>query len=144
MASGQKLTQEQAPISTFTPIIISGFGFSGLNALLLMIPAGAYAGTMMLIFPYLAFRYKNVRAWLYVVGQILTTAAALILWLAPLSARGALLFAAYILPSTGAGYAVLMGLSLANTVGYTKRTLSSSGLYIGYCLGKSRMEMICG
>ncbi|RMZ13018.1 hypothetical protein D0862_02478 [Hortaea werneckii] len=124
-----------APISTFTPIIISGFGYSGLNALLLVIPTGAYAGTMMLVFPYLAFRYKNIRSWLYVVAQVLTTAAALILFLAPLSALGALLFGVIILPSTGAGYAVLMGLSLANTAGYTKRTLSSSGLYIGYCLG---------
>lgn len=135
--SRRELTPGQAPISTFTPIIISGFGYSGLNALLLVIPTGAYAGTMMLVFPYLAFRYKNIRSWLYVVAQVLTTAAALILFLAPLSALGALLFGVIILPSTGAGYAVLMGLSLANTAGYTKRTLSSSGLYIGYCLGKS-------
>ncbi|KAL4988559.1 hypothetical protein BDW68DRAFT_176839 [Aspergillus falconensis] len=35
----------------------------------------------------------------------------------------------------GAGYAVLMGLQIANIAGYTKRSLSSSGLYIGYCLG---------
>lgn len=93
---------------------------------------------MMLVFPYLAYRFKNVRAYLYLTAQLLTTAAALILWLAPLPAVGALLFGAIILPSTGAGYAVLMGHSLANTAGYTKRTLSSSGLYIGYCLGKIR------
>lgn len=100
-----------------------------------MIPIGAYAGTMMLIFPYLAYRFENMRGYLYLVAQLLTTAASLILWLVPLSAVGALLFGAIILPSTGAGYAVLMGHSLANTAGYTKRTLSSSGLYIGYCLG---------
>ncbi|CRK20586.1 hypothetical protein BN1723_000399 [Verticillium longisporum] len=48
---------------------------------------------------------------------------------------GALLFAAYILPSVGGGYAVLMSLQIANTAGYTKRSMASSGLYIGYCLG---------
>lgn len=86
--------------------------------------------------PYLAYRYKNMRSSLYMVAQALTTASALLLWLVPLSAKGALLFAVIILPSTGGGYAVLMGHILANTAGYTKRTLSSSGLYIGYCLGK--------
>jgi hypothetical protein len=44
-------------------------------------------------------------------------------------------FAVYILPSVGGGYAVLMGLQIANTAGYTKRSVASSGLYIGYCLG---------
>ncbi|KAK3650401.1 hypothetical protein LTR56_006380 [Elasticomyces elasticus] len=124
-----------APISTFTPIIIRGFGFSGLNALLLVIPIGAYAGTMMLVMPYLAYRFKNVRSYIYIVAQALTTVAAILLWVLPLSAKGALLFAVIILPSTGGGYAVLMGFSLANTAGYTKRTIASSGLYIGYCLG---------
>lgn len=28
-----------------------------------------------------------------------------------------------------------MGLQIANTAGYTKRALASSGIYIGYCLG---------
>lgn len=103
-----------------------------------MIPIGVYAGTMMLIMPYLAYRFKDLRSYIYVVAQVLTTIAAILLWVLPLSAKGALLFAIIILPSTGGGYAVLMGLSLANTAGYTKRTISSSGLYIGYCLGKPK------
>lgn len=131
------LTRTQAPISTFTPIIISGFGFSGLNSLLLTIPIGAYAGTMMLILPYVAYKFKNIRAWLHIGAQTLTVIAALLLWTVPLEQTGALLFAVILLPSIGAGYAVLMGQSLANTAGYTKRSLFSSGLYIGYCLGRS-------
>ncbi|GAB7364261.1 hypothetical protein MBLNU230_g4809t1 [Neophaeotheca triangularis] len=124
-----------APISTFTPIIISGFGFSGLNSLLLTIPIGAYAGTMMLILPYVAYKFKNIRAWLHIGAQTLTVIAALLLWTVPLEQTGALLFAVILLPSIGAGYAVLMGQCLANTAGYTKRSLFSSELYIGYCLG---------
>ncbi|KIW12833.1 hypothetical protein PV08_08020 [Exophiala spinifera] len=123
------------PISTFLPIVINGFGFSLLNSLLLLMPAGFYAGTMQLVFPYLAYKYKNLRSYLVFIAQMGTTLAALLLWLLPRGATGALLFACYILPSVGAGYAVLMGLQLANTAGYTKRSLASSGLYIGYCLG---------
>ncbi|KAF4447338.1 hypothetical protein F53441_9135 [Fusarium austroafricanum] len=123
------------PISTFVPIIIHGFGFSTLNSLLLMMPCGAYAGTLQLLMPYLAYRYKNIRSYLVFIAQMGTVLSALLLWLLPQSATGALLFAVYILPSVGGGYAVLMGLQIANTAGYTKRSVASSGLYIGYCLG---------
>lgn len=123
------------PISTFVPIIINSFGFSTLNSLLLVMPAGAYAGTMQLLIPYLCFKYTNLRSGLVFACQVGTTIAALLLWLLPIEKTGALLFACYILPTTGAGYAVLMGLSLANTAGYTKRSVASSGLYMGYCLG---------
>ncbi|GMG13157.1 unnamed protein product [Aspergillus oryzae] len=127
-----------APVSTFTPIIINSFGFSTLESLLLVIPAGFYGGTMMLILPWLGYKYtsKGIRSWLVIGGQIVTTVACLLLLLLPLNETGGLLFACYILPTMGAGYAVLMGLQIGNIAGYTKRSLSSSGLYIGYCLGK--------
>lgn len=124
------------PISTFIPIIIHSFGFNTLNSLLLVIPAGAYGGTVQLLAPLLAYKFKNIRTYLIFVCQLGTTLGALLLWQLPRSAKGGLLFACYILPSVGASYAVLMGLLLANTAGYTKRSISSSGLYIGYCLGK--------
>ncbi|KAB8242424.1 major facilitator superfamily domain-containing protein [Aspergillus flavus] len=126
-----------APVSTFTPIIINSFGFSTLESLLLVIPAGFYGGTMMLILPWLGYKYtsKGIRSWLVIGGQIVTTVACLLLLLLPLNETGGLLFACYILPTMGAGYAVLMGLQIGNIAGYTKRSLSSSGLYIGYCLG---------
>ncbi|KAI9148730.1 hypothetical protein HJFPF1_10772 [Paramyrothecium foliicola] len=123
------------PISTFSPIIINGFGYNTLNSLLLSTPAGAYAGTLQLIMSYLAYRYANIRTYLILIAQLGTTLAALLLWKLPLSEKGGLLFALYILPSVGGGYAVLMGLQIANTAGYTKRSIASSGLYIGYCLG---------
>ncbi|CAI0643177.1 unnamed protein product [Colletotrichum noveboracense] len=123
------------PISTFVPIIINGFGFSTLNSLLLTMPAGAYGGTVQLVMPYVAYKFKNCRTWVIFGAQLGTTLAAILLWLLPRSAKGGLLFAAYILPSVGGGYAVLMGLQIANTAGYTKRSIASSGLYIGYCLG---------
>ncbi|PSR80540.1 allantoate permease [Coniella lustricola] len=123
------------PISTFVPLIIKGFGFNTLHSLLLVMPVGAYAGTLMLIFSYLAMKYPDIRTWLEAIGQLATTFAAVLLWKLPESSKGGLLFACYILPSVGAGYAVLMGLQIANTAGYTKRSVASSGLFVGYCLG---------
>ncbi|KAG6001709.1 hypothetical protein E4U21_003887 [Claviceps maximensis] len=123
------------PISTFVPIIIKGFNFSNLESLLLLIPSGAWGGTFMIVFSYLAMRFPGIRVWLIVAGQLACTLGAMLLWLLPLSQRGALLFGAYIMSTLGGGYVVLMSLQLANTAGYTKRSIASSGLYIGYCLG---------
>ncbi|KAJ5951065.1 Major facilitator superfamily domain general substrate transporter [Penicillium vulpinum] len=124
-----------APISTFQAIIIDGFGFNPLNSLLLMMPSGFYAGTMMLIMTYLAYKFPGWRSYLIIISQVVTMVASLLLWLLPREELGGLLFACYILTTTGAGYAVSMGLFLANNAGYTKRSLASSGLYIGYSLG---------
>lgn len=125
------------PISTFIPIIIGGFGYSKLNSLLLMMPCGVWSGTTTLLASYLAFRLNNARNWLIIASLVGTTLAACLLWLLPLSNTAGLLYAMFTLPSLGASYGVLMGLQMANTAGYTKRSIASSGLYIGYCLGES-------
>jgi MFS family permease len=125
------------PVSSFFPIIISGFGFNRLNALLLTLPAGIVIGTIELVVPYIVCRVDDMRTWLIVICQCGTIAASLLLWLLPRDEKGGLLFACYILASYSGGYAVLMGLQVANTAGYTKRSVTSAGIFVGYCLGES-------
>jgi hypothetical protein len=125
------------PVSSFIPIIISGFGYSRLNSLLLTMPAGVVIGTIELGVPYLAYKFPGTRTWLIAICQCGTIVASVLLWQLPQSQRGGLLFACYILASFGGSYAVLMGLQVANTAGYTKRSVTSSGIFVGYCLGSS-------
>jgi MFS family permease len=124
------------PVSSFTPIIINGFGYTGLNSLLLTMPAGFVSGTIELLAPLAAYKLPRARTYIIFICQCGTIMAALLLWKLPRSAKGGLLFGVYFLPSFGGAYAVMMGLQIANTAGYTKRTVTSSGLFIGYCLGK--------
>lgn len=124
------------PVSTFTPIIISDLGFSGLNSLLLVMPAGAIIGTIELMTPYIAMKFSGLRAYLVAITVCMTILASCLLWQLPQSATGAKLFAVYFLASYGGGYAVLMSMQIANTAGYTKRSLGSSGMFVGYCLGE--------
>jgi hypothetical protein len=112
-----------------------GFGFNRLNSLLLTLPAGAVIGTIELSVPYAAYKFKGIRTWLIVLCQCGTITASILLWRLPRGEKGGLLFACYILASFGGGYAVLMGLQIANTAGYTKRSVTSSGIFVGYCLG---------
>jgi hypothetical protein len=126
------------PVSTFIPIIISSFGFKPLHSLLLVMPAGAIVGTIELLVPMLAYKFINIRTWLAVVCQLGTIMGSLLLWLLPREQKGGLLFGTYFLASFGGAYVVLMGLQVANTAGYTKRSVTSSGIFIGYCLGMTR------
>lgn len=130
------------PVSTFTPIIIQSLGFSGLNSLLLIMPAGFLIGCIELGTPYIAYKKPGLRAILVAITVCGTLLASLLLWLLPQHAKGGKLFAVYILASYGGGYAVLMSLQIANTAGYTKRSLGSSGMFVGYCLGMYSIKMI--
>ena len=106
------------PVSTFTPIIISDLGFSGLNSLLLVMPAGAIIGTIELMTPFIAMKFPGLRAYLVAITVSVTLLASLLLWQLPQTNTGGKLFAVYILASYGGGYAVLMSLQIANTAGY--------------------------
>ena len=80
------------PVSTFTPIIIHDLGFSGLNSLLLVMPAGAIIGTIELTAPYIAYKYKGWRAYLVAITVCGTITASFILWLLPQDGTGPRLF----------------------------------------------------
>lgn len=114
-----------------------GFGFNTLNSLLLTLPGSAIIDTIDLFVPYAAYKIKGIPTWLIVLCQCSTITASILLWQLPRGEKGGLLFACYILASFGGGYAVLMGLQIANTAGYTKRSVTSSGIFVGYCLGNS-------
>lgn len=125
-----------APFSSFTPIIIKDFGFSDFNSLLLSMPAGIVAGSLELGACYAALKIPQARTYIMVCCQALTILAACLLWKLPRDSKAGLLFGTYTLGGFGAAYAVAMGLQVANTAGYTKRAVSSAGLYVGFCFGK--------
>lgn len=123
------------PFSSFVPIIINNFGFNQLNSLLLSVPAGLTSGLTELGFGYMALKIPNSRTYIMFGCQCLTILAAVLLWKLPHSMLGGQLYACYTLGLFGAAYAVGMGLQVANTAGYTKRSVTSSGLFMGYCFG---------
>jgi hypothetical protein len=123
------------PSLTYQAIIVKSFGFNSLDSLLLLMPYGFVSGCLQLGAPYLATKFKNARTYIIVASQCLGILAQALLWLLPSSAIGGKLFGIYFLGSFVGSYAMTMTLSMANTAGYTKRVLASSGLFVGYCFG---------
>lgn len=124
------------PVTTFVPLFISGFGFSQFSSLLLVIPLSFLSGLGQLLSTFLAGKVQGSRSYIMAFCQIGPIVGALLSWNLPRSEKGGLLFATYILVGYASTYAVLMGLQLANTAGYTKRSLASAGIFLGYCLGE--------
>lgn len=134
------------PLSTYLPIIISGFGYTPLESLLLSMPAGAMAGICTLLSTWLAGRYSH-RGWrTYLMGifQVPIILASLLLWQLPPGNTAARLAGIYLLGDFASPYGVLMSLQAVNTAGYTKKTVTASGIFIGYCLGKSPASLRAG
>ncbi|KAH6970535.1 major facilitator superfamily domain-containing protein [Ilyonectria sp. MPI-CAGE-AT-0026] len=123
------------PMSSFVPILLKGMGYSTLDSLLFKMPSGATGFVMIAGFGYLASKWKSGRVYLFACALSITVTSSLLLWLVPTKTKGVLLLAIYLLPSFSAGYGVFVGLQIANTAGYTKKTLASAGIYVGYCLG---------
>ncbi|KAJ9645424.1 hypothetical protein H2204_001003 [Knufia peltigerae] len=124
------------PVNTFMPIIISGFGYNTLNSLLLTIPAGAAGAILILGTTYVSYKFRNMRTIAILVCELLVIMSSLLLWKLPRHSKGGLLFAVYMMTAFSGGWGVIMGLSIANSAGYTKRVVSSSAIHIGYCLGQ--------
>ncbi|KAJ4194763.1 hypothetical protein NW759_016479 [Fusarium solani] len=123
------------PISTFIAIVIGGFGFTPFQSLLLVMPAGFMAGVEGLAVCYCAYKFPRWRTWLIVITLLPTILASILLWQLPRSSKGGLLVGIYLLGGFAAPYSVLMGLQTANTAGYTKKSVTASGLFLGYCVG---------
>jgi MFS family permease len=126
------------PVTTFLPIIIRSLGFTPLESLLLLAPAGFLIGTSALVVSWIAMRTNGLRCYLIIGCQFVSLVAALLLWQIPQTNTGVRLFAVYLLPVYACGYAVQMAMVVGNCAGYTKRSLSSSGVFVGYCLGMPR------
>lgn len=136
MAMGYLSMIAAGPVNAFVPLIVAvGFQVGVFKTLLYLSPGGIFIGLCILATTYLAYKVKNMRCYIIFVAQLFTVTAASLLWKLPISNIGGLLFACYILPGFSCGWSLLMGLSIANTAGYTKRVISSSGIYLGYCLG---------
>lgn len=136
------LNVSNAVPTTFNPIIIQSMGFSGLNALLLTMPTGAFGLIVTVGTGWMMEKYSkwNVRTWVIVAEVGVMLISCCLMWQLPHAAPGVKLFLLYALSFYPAAYSLIMNMTIANTAGYTKRALSSSGLYVGFCFGESAFQ----
>lgn len=122
-------------LTAFGSLVVKGFGYQGLDALLLQMPAGATQLGFVILGCYLSSRFPNIRILImFFLTLVSVLGLALMYALEPSNRSGRL--AGYCLAM---GYAANMplGLSLisSNVAGFTKKATFNACTFIAYCVG---------
>jgi len=122
-------------LTAFGSLVVKGFGYKGLDALLLQMPAGGTQLGFVIVGCYLCSQVRNIRI-IVMFGLTLTSVLGLALMYALEPSNRAGRLTGYCLAM---GYAANMplGLSLipSNVAGYTKRSTVNACTFGAYCLG---------
>ncbi|CDH61084.1 mfs allantoate transporter [Lichtheimia corymbifera JMRC:FSU:9682] len=123
---------QNGALNTFSSIITQGFGFAGVDAILLTVPSGVVTVIYIVIAIWYNRRYGNT---LYVAMVLLGFSILGLVLLLAIPLAKAKLLGLYLCWSFVAAYTMLL-VSLANNVsGYTKKIFYSSCLIVLYTIG---------
>ncbi|EAZ63032.2 allantoate permease [Scheffersomyces stipitis CBS 6054] len=122
-------------LSTFSAIIINNLGFDAMKSSLMGIPTGVIATIATIFFTYLCNKFSNRRSLIAIISLIPPLAGSAILYGVDRSKVAPQLVGLYLLYFYFAPYVVMMSLAQANTAGNTKKSVTYSMNYLGYCVG---------
>ncbi|CAK7207751.1 hypothetical protein SEUCBS139899_010564 [Sporothrix eucalyptigena] len=133
MASGYTVN---GAVTGFGPLIVSTFGFSTLDSILLQFPLGIISACSMLLAGWIGSRVPNVRLIIVVIACLPTMAAFIIIWKSHWSSHAAAPVIGYSLMGCFSPV-VSMALVLASTnvAGGTKKSFMTGVLFVAYCVG---------
>lgn len=133
MASGYTVN---GAVTGFGPLIVSTFGFSTLDSILLQFPLGLISACSMLFAGWIGSRVPNIRLIIVMLACLPTMAAFIIIWKSHWSNHAAAPVIGYSLMGFFSPV-VSMSLVLASTniAGGTKKSFMSGVLFVAYCVG---------
>ncbi|OZJ01573.1 hypothetical protein BZG36_05604 [Bifiguratus adelaidae] len=121
-------------LNPFSTLIVQGLGFSGLNSILLNIPAGVVNASLILLAVLIHLKTNDIL--LVAIGMEALATLGLILLVATTSV-GPRLFGYYIGYGYVATFVLMMTCLSSNTYGYTKKLFTQGIFFIGYTAGNA-------
>lgn len=122
-------------LTTFVGLIISGLGYSGVEASLLTMPTGVMSTLAAFVFSLISAKWKNRRCLVTMIACLVPIMGTIIVFALPRSNIAGQMVGLYFLYAYFGPYVVGIGLAQANTAGHTKKTVVFAILYIGYAVG---------
>ncbi|KAJ3459798.1 hypothetical protein MRS44_015871 [Fusarium solani] len=122
-------------ISSFSGLIVRGFGFNTLQAILINLPTGVLGTCFQIILSIPSAKLKGYRCIIIACANLVPLTCATLLWQLPRSDQHGLLasylcFWTYFTP-----YVLSTSLPMANTSGHTKKVTMNALWFIAYSLG---------
>ncbi|KAJ9602864.1 hypothetical protein H2200_012644 [Cladophialophora chaetospira] len=125
-------------LSNFSSILLTTFGYTSQQALILNMPSGAVGIFVVLLSGWLSDRW-NDRSLVMLICLIPTIiAAAMMYGLDPdgiPKSKGALLFASYLSGTFGAAFMLLLAWNASNIAGHSKKVTANALTLVGFCTG---------
>ncbi|OAA72334.1 Major facilitator superfamily domain, general substrate transporter [Cordyceps fumosorosea ARSEF 2679] len=121
--------------TSFSGIIIQGFGFSTFTTLLLGMPGSAFGLFFVLAGTYLAHKFKYSRCIIAGSLQLIALVGCVMVYASPTSQKWTRLGGMWLFPAYAAGFPLSLSIIGSDIAGYTKKTTVLAILFIGYCAG---------
>ncbi|KAL2783879.1 major facilitator superfamily domain-containing protein [Aspergillus keveii] len=121
--------------SAFIGIIIAGFGYSGLQALLYQMPGAAVQIGLVIITSLCGSYVRNSRTIMLAALSLLSIVGVVLVYVLDDTQRDAKLFGASIMGAYACILPISMSVVSTNIVGNTKKTVVGAMLFISYCVG---------
>ncbi|KAH8882323.1 putative MFS transporter [Thozetella sp. PMI_491] len=123
-------------VSGFGPLIVSTFGFTSLESILIQFPLGAISGFGIVLTGWLCSKRKDLRIFLLIACTLPVIAGFAIIWKSGWGHRPAAPVVGYaIIGFFGPVVSLTVALGAANVAGETKKSFTASAVFVAYTVG---------
>ncbi|KAL8801890.1 MAG: hypothetical protein Q9182_004179 [Xanthomendoza sp. 2 TL-2023] len=123
-------------VSGFGPLIVSTFGYTTLDSILLQFPLGGIVLVFILLTGYLSSRIANIRLLLLIICCLPVIAGCAMIWKSTWSRRAPTPVAGYtIIGFFGPVVSLIISVGMANVAGATKKSFMAGTIFVAYCVG---------
>ncbi|KFY72960.1 hypothetical protein V499_06932 [Pseudogymnoascus sp. VKM F-103] len=120
-------------LTTFQPLIIKGMGFSSLKSILLGLPMGGVEIVFLVITSFLASYLRNARVLLMIFNTAVSMVGMVLVYC--LDSQAGRMTGLVFTVVFAMNIPISLSLVTSNVAGFTKRSIVSSMLFVGYCVG---------
>lgn len=122
-------------ITSFSSIIIAGFGFSNLKALLIQMPLGAAQLVFLLLTSGFATYVKQSRIFMMMLNALVSVIGMILIWKLDSHNRAGRMTGLCLGAVFAANIPLSLSLISSNVAGFTKKSTVSALMFVAYCVG---------
>jgi hypothetical protein len=122
-------------ITSFSSIIIAGFGFSNLKALLIQMPLGAAQLVFLLLTSGFATYVKQSRIFMMMLNAFVSVIGMILIWKLDSHNRAGRMTGLCLGAVFAANIPLSLSLISSNVAGFTKKSTVSALMFVAYCVG---------
>ncbi|KAH6975159.1 major facilitator superfamily domain-containing protein [Ilyonectria sp. MPI-CAGE-AT-0026] len=119
--------------TTFSSLVMAGFGFTRFQVYLLNIPMGATLAVFLITSSYLCSRFNGYRTIIGSALSLISLMGSILVRYGP--NRGSQLFGLYLFVAFAAGFPICLSMISSNVAGFTKKSVASAMMFMAYTAG---------